>query len=84
MFSKLGGATIFSTIDLCSGYYHIGLTRESRAQVSICRANGKMAVQTYTVWTQSSPSLFPVANQQGADGLQQFCDGIPGRYYHLQ
>ena len=32
MFSKLGGATIFSTIDLHSGYYHIGLTRESRAK----------------------------------------------------
>ena len=26
MFSKLGGATIFSTIDFHSGYYHIGLT----------------------------------------------------------
>ena len=26
MFSKLGGTTIFSTIDLHSGYYHIGLT----------------------------------------------------------
>ena len=26
MFSKLGGTTIFSTIDLRSGYYHIGLT----------------------------------------------------------
>ena len=26
MFSKLGAATIFSTIDLHSGYYHIGLT----------------------------------------------------------
>ena len=26
MFSKLGGATVFSTIDLRSGYYHIGLT----------------------------------------------------------
>ena len=26
MFSKLGGATIFSTINLRSGYYHIGLT----------------------------------------------------------
>ena len=32
MFSKLGGATVFSTIDLHSGYYHIGLTRESRAK----------------------------------------------------
>ena len=32
MFSKMGGATIFSTIDLHSGYYHIGLTRESRAK----------------------------------------------------
>ena len=26
MFAKLGGATIFSTIDLQSAYYHIGLT----------------------------------------------------------
>ena len=49
-----------------------------QSQVSIRRANGKMALQTYTVWTQSGLSLFPVANRQGADGLQQFCDGIPG------
>ena len=74
MFSKLGGATIFSTIDLRSGYYHMRV----QSQVSIRSAHGKMAVQTYTVWTQSGPSLFPVANQQGADGLQQFCNGIPG------
>ena len=53
-------------------------------QVSIRRANGKMAVQTYTVQTQSSSSLFPVADRRGADGLQQFCDGIPGRYHHFQ
>ena len=32
MFSKLGGATVFSTIDLHSGYYHIGLTSKSRAK----------------------------------------------------
>ena len=78
MFSKLGGATIFSTIDLHSGYYHIGLTRESRAKSAFVVPMGKMAVQTYTIRTQSGPSLFPVANRQGADGLQQFCDGIPG------
>ena len=54
------------------------------SQVSIRRANGKMAVQTYTVWTQSSSSLFSVADRQGTDGLQQFCDGIPGRYHHFQ
>ena len=55
-----------------------------QSQVSICSTHGKMAVQMYTVWTQSGPSLFPVANQQGADGLQQLCNGIPGRYHHLQ
>ena len=40
-----------------------------QSQVSIRRANGKMAVQTYAVWAQSSPCLFPIANQQSADGL---------------
>ena len=49
-----------------------------QSQVSIRHANGKMAVQTYTVWAQSGPSLFPIVNRQGADGLQQFCDGVPG------
>ena len=31
-----------------------------QSQVSIRSTHGKMAVQAYTVWTQSSPSLFPV------------------------
>ena len=41
MFSKLGGARIFSTIDLRSGYYHIGLTRESRAKSAFVVPMGK-------------------------------------------
>ena len=62
MFSKLGGATIFLYYRLT---FRILLHRSYariQSQVSIRRANGKMAVQTYAVWTQSSPSLFPVAN----------------------
>ena len=41
MFSKLGGATAFSTIDLSSGYYHIGLTCESRGKSAFVVSMGK-------------------------------------------
>ena len=41
MFSKLGDATMFSTIDLHSRYYHIGLTRESRAKSAFIVPMGK-------------------------------------------
>ena len=55
-----------------------------QSQISIRRANGKMAVQTYTVQAQSGPSLFPIANRPGADGLQRFHNGLSGRHHHLQ
>ena len=42
MFSKLGGAKVFSTIDLHSGYYHIGLMR-IQSQISICDVQGLFA-----------------------------------------
>ena len=41
MFSKFGGTTIFSTINLRSGYYHIGLTQESRAKSAFVVPMGK-------------------------------------------
>ena len=41
MFSKLGGAKVFSTTDLHSGYYHIGITRESRAKSAFVVPMGK-------------------------------------------
>ena len=49
-----------------------------QSQISIRRANGKMAVQMYTVRAQSGPSLFPIANRPGADGLQRFRNGLSG------
>ena len=44
MFEKLNGAKIFSTTDLCSGYYHIGLAKESRARVCIWGAYVQMGI----------------------------------------
>ena len=41
MFAKLKGARFFSTIDLRSGYYHMGLTRESRAKSAFILPMGK-------------------------------------------
>ena len=41
MFSKLCGAAVFSTIGLRSGYYHIRLTRESRAKSAFVVPMGK-------------------------------------------
>ena len=71
MFAKLGGAKVFSTIDLRSAYYHIGLTRESQA-----KSDGKVAIQAYTLWFESSTSLLPAANRPSLDGLWRFCDGL--------
>ena len=41
MFAKLQGSQIYSTIDLRSGYYHIGLTRKSRAKSAFVVPMGK-------------------------------------------
>ena len=55
-----------------------------QSQISIRRANGKMAVQKYTFRAQSGPSLFPITNRPGADGLQWFRNGLSGRHHHFQ
>ena len=41
MFAKLNGVRIFSTIDLRSGYYHIGLTEKSRPKSAFVVPMGK-------------------------------------------
>ena len=58
MFSKLGGATIFSTIDLHSGYYHIGLTRESRAKSAFVVPMGKWQFKRTLFGLSQAPAYF--------------------------
>ena len=58
MFSKLGGTTIFSTIDLRSGYYYIGLTRESRAKSAFIMPMGKWQFKCTPFGLSQAPAYF--------------------------
>ena len=69
MFAKLGGAKIFSTIDLRSAYYHIGSDKRIASEVCLCGPNGEVAVQTDTIRTQPGASVFPVADRSSFDGM---------------
>ena len=78
MFSQLGGTTIFSTIDLRSGYYHIGLTRESRAKSAFVVPMGKWQFKGTPFGLSQAPAYFQLLIDKVLMGLQQFCNGAPG------
>ena len=58
MFLKLGGAKVFSTIDLRSGYYHIGLPRESRAKSAFVVPMGKWEFKRTPFGLSQAPAYF--------------------------
>ena len=72
MFSKLGGATIFSTIDLLSGYYHIGLTRESRAKSAFVVPMGKWQFKRTPFGLSQAPAYFQLL----IDKVLMFCSSF--------
>ena len=41
MFTKLHSAKIFTTLDLCSGYYHIGFTDAAKLKTAFVTPHGK-------------------------------------------
>ena len=75
MFSKLGGATIFSTIDLRSGYYHIGLTRESRAKSAIVVPMGKWQFKRTPFGLSQAPAYFQLLIDKVLMGCSSFAMG---------
>ena len=76
MFSKLGGATIFSTIDLHSGYYHIGLTRESRAKSAFVIPMGKWQFKRTPFRLRQAPAYFQLL----IDKVLMGCSGFAMDY----
>ena len=75
MFSKLGGATIFSTIDLRSGYYHIGLTRESRAKSAFVVPMGKWQFKHTPFGLSQAPAYFQLLIDKVLMGCSGFAMG---------
>ena len=75
MFSKLGGATIFSTIDLRSGYYHIGLMRESRAKSAFVVPMGKWQFKRTLFGLNQAPAYFQLLINKVLMGCSSFAMG---------
>ena len=75
MFSKLGGATIFCTIDLRSGYYHIGLTRESRAKSAFVVPMGKWQFKRTPFGLSQAPAYFQLLIDKVLMGCSSFAMG---------
>ena len=75
MFSKLGGATIFSTIDLRSGYYHIGLMRESRAKSAFIVHMGKWQFKRTPFGLSQAPAYFQLLIDKVLMGCSSFAIG---------
>ena len=75
MFSKLGGATIFSTVDLHSGYYHIGLTRESKAKSAFVVPMGKWQFKRTPFGLSQAPAYFQLLIDKILMGCSSFVMG---------
>ena len=72
MFAKLKGARFFSTIDLRSGYYHIGLTRESRAKSAFIVPMGKWEFKRTPFGLSQAPAYFQLLIDKVLMGCSKF------------
>ena len=75
MFAKLKGARCFSTIDLQSGYYHIGLTRESRVKSAFVVLMGKWEFKRTPFGLSQAPAYFQLLIDKVLMGCGKFVMG---------
>ena len=60
LYAKLKGFKVFSSLDLRSGYYHIGLTESAKPKSAFSHIfSRKISIQQSTIWTSTSTSIFP-------------------------
>ena len=58
MYANLRGARIFTTLDLRSGYYHIGLDKESKAKTAFVTPFGKYEFNAIAFGLAQAPAYF--------------------------
>ena len=75
MFTKLKGARFFSTIDLRSGYYHIGLTHESRAKSAFMVPMGKWEFKHTPFGLSQAPAYLQLLIDKVLMGCGKFAMG---------
>ena len=69
MFTKFCGAKIFTTLDLCSGYYHIGLTDAVKPKTAFVTPHGKWHFNMVPFGLAQAPSYFQQLMNQVLQGL---------------
>ena len=75
MFAKLNGSRIFSTIDLRSGYYHIGLTEGSRPKSAFVVPMGKFKFLRTPFGLSQAPAYFQLLIDNVLQGCSKFAMG---------
>ena len=72
LYVKLGGAKIFSALDLTSGYYHIELGSTSRAKTAFVTPFGKWEFNVVPFGLAQAPAYFQALISEVLKGLSHF------------
>ena len=83
IFSKLNGATYFTTLDLHAGYHHIPQDKSSIPKTAFNSPFGKYEYIKVPFWPCTGPGILPGVNDRNTKGFP-ICYGILRQYYHIQ
>ena len=72
LLSRLNNCKYFSSLDLCSGYYHIGLTEEAKKKTAFVMADGKYQGNIVPFGLATTVSTFQYLMSKVLTGLSHF------------
>ena len=69
--TKIGQSTMFSTVDMCKGYYAIGLNEGSRDYTTFCTPNAKLPISRHAIWSQNRRCIIYTVAQKGPERCKE-------------